>query len=314
MMESHLPPLGLAFAVFWHVGAIFLLAALLCAAQMRASRTTSPMELPKRTQAGSAWLRFLSFAGLTPAVLILAYFGPLATALVFLAFINFGLSEFWQLTAVRGIAPYRNCGWILATGLCIATGFHGLAGLLIASLAIPFVVIVVSLTDRLDDGLVLRMAGTALGLAYVGVSLGFLPALRWEPNGYGRFVFVVTVVQIADVAAYFGGIAIGRTALAPRVSPSKTREGLGIGIAAACAAAWFFHFCVPELSVGATILLGAGLAVFGLLGDLSASALKRSAELKDFGHVIPGHGGVLDRLDSLILAGPLAFAVFRLVG
>ena len=247
-------------------------------------------------------------------MLILAHFGPLATALVFLAFIIFGLSEFWQLTAVRGIAPYRNCGWILATGLCIATRFHGLAGLLIASLAIPFVVIVVSLTDRLDDGLVLRMAGTALGLAYVGVSLGFLPALRWEPNGYGRFVFVVTVVQIADVAAYFGGIAIGRTALAPRVSPSKTREGLGIGIAAACAAAWFFHFCVPERSVGATILLGAGLAVFGLLGDLSASVLKRSAGLKDFGHVIPGHGGVLDRLDSLILTGPPAFAVFRLVG
>jgi phosphatidate cytidylyltransferase len=71
---------------------------------------------------------------------------------------------------------------------------------------------------------------------------------------------------------------------------------------------------VPELSVGATILLGAGLAVFGLLGDLSASVLKRSAGLKDFGHVIPGHGGVLDRLDSLILTGPLAFAVFRLVG
>ena len=108
-----------------------------------------------------------------------------------------------------------------------------------------------------------------------------------EPNGYGRFVFVVTVVQIADVAAYFGGIAIGRTPLAPRISPSKTREGLGIGIAAACAAAWFFHFCVPERSVGATILFVAGLAVFGLLGDLSASALKRSAGLRISGMSFP---------------------------
>ena len=113
-MAGSLRAPGLGLAVLWHLGVIFLLAALLCAISTRAARTKSMQDVPKRSQARSAWRRFASFAALTPVVFILVHLGPLPTAFVFLTFILLGLSEFWQIPAARGIVPYRRRSWILA--------------------------------------------------------------------------------------------------------------------------------------------------------------------------------------------------------
>ena len=120
------------------------------------------------------------------------------------------------------------------------------------------------------------------------------------------------MVWASDTGAYYGGRLLGRTRLAPQLSPGKTVEGLLAGLVAAVAAAflaraWFMH----RLAVADCLLLAPLLAGVGAAGDLMESALKRWAGAKDSSGLIPGHGGMLDRIDSLLLAAPVLFYYHR---
>ena len=125
------------------------------------------------------------------------------------------------------------------------------------------------------------------------------------PDGALLIFFVVLVSWSGDTGAYVVGKAMGRRALAPIISPKKTYEGLAGGLVLAClmalaARAWF----LPGFSVVDFVALGILLTTAGLMGDLAESAVKRSAGFKDSGALIPGHGGMLDRLDSLLFTSP----------
>ncbi len=124
------------------------------------------------------------------------------------------------------------------------------------------------------------------------------------PHGPGLTMSVLVIVWGADVGAYFTGRSIGRHKLAPRVSPGKTWEGVAGGLVLAGAvtavAAYLMH-----LSVGALVAIGVGTAFVSVLGDLTVSICKRNVGLKDSGKLLPGHGGVMDRIDSLSAAAPL---------
>ena len=150
--------------------------------------------------------------------------------------------------------------------------------------------------------------GTFFGTFYVGALMGSIVALRMlgpEPAGRYWVIFLLTVVFVGDAGAYYAGRSLGRHALAPRLSPKKTVEGLVGGIVASIATSvalvelWF-----PELETTIAIGLGLMLGLLGVLGDLFESFLKRSAGVKDTSALIPGHGGVLDRIDSVLFAGP----------
>lgn len=141
------------------------------------------------------------------------------------------------------------------------------------------------------------------GLLYLPLLLGYLALLYDLPNGREWVFLVLFIIMLGDSAAYFVGINLGRHKLYPAVSPNKSIEGAVGGLFGSLFGALLFKFWFfPALSGGDCLLLGLGLGALGQLGDLFESLLKRSFGVKDSGTLIPGHGGILDRLDSLIFA------------
>lgn len=148
-----------------------------------------------------------------------------------------------------------------------------------------------------------QLALLFFGFFYVSLLLGHLALLRSLPHGREWVFLILLLVMTSDTAAYFTGVSFGRRKLYPAISPNKSLEGALGGLAGSLAAvflarAWFF----PALDVVDCLLLGFGLGVLAQLGDLFESMLKRSFGVKDSGTLIPGHGGILDRLDSLLFA------------
>lgn len=143
------------------------------------------------------------------------------------------------------------------------------------------------------------------GVLYVAWTLGHLISLRAFFNGQNLIFFILIITYGVDTGAYYAGRLFGQKKLSPEVSPGKTVEGAIGGVIAAVGAAflarWLF---LKELPVESTILMGLIFGVISQLGDLSESLLKRSAGVKDSGSIIPGHGGMLDRVDSLIFTIP----------
>ncbi len=157
---------------------------------------------------------------------------------------------------------------------------------------------------------VLQAAWTLLGAVYAGGLLGHGSILRGSPAGRDLVFFVAFTTWAGDIGAYYVGSRLGRRALAPRISPRKTVEGAIGGIAATVLVAALGSGAFwPRLSLATAVWVGAVLAAAGILGDLAESAIKRAAGVKDSGTIIPGHGGVLDRLDSVIFACPVLYAL-----
>ncbi len=144
---------------------------------------------------------------------------------------------------------------------------------------------------------------TLLGALYVGALFPYFALLRNRPGGIAVIILILLLVIASDTGAYFVGSWMGRTRLAPRVSPKKTVEG-AIGGLALCVLAGLLlrQPLVPGWSVGQTVALSAAIGVLAQLGDLAGSALKRSAGVKDSGWIFPGHGGLLDRTCSMVFA------------
>ncbi len=154
------------------------------------------------------------------------------------------------------------------------------------------------------------MSTTILGTAWIAVGLGHLLLLREVPE-HGRLaVFTVLLAVFADdTAAYLVGRLLGRHKLAPSLSPGKTWEGFVAGTAAAIAVSFFALYEQDFLTIPESIALGAAVALAGAAGDLFESALKRDLQVKDSGQLLGGHGGMLDRIDSLLFASVAAFYV-----
>ncbi|MFO1046434.1 MAG: phosphatidate cytidylyltransferase [Geminicoccaceae bacterium] len=204
-------------------------------------------------------------------------------------------AEGWrQLAATLAVAP-------LAAVIALALGYSGAA---------PVVLVLGSVAAALAAWLrhwcePLRAAG---GVLYVGVPALALVWLRGSSAGLQHLLWLLIVIAATDTCAYLVGRTLGGPRLAPRISPGKTWSGLLGGVAGAGLLG-----AVASHALGAGVMfaaaVGAGLAVVGQLGDLFESALKRRAGVKDSGRLIPGHGGLLDRIDGLVFAAP-AFAAF----
>ena len=146
------------------------------------------------------------------------------------------------------------------------------------------------------------------GMLYIGYTLGHFLLLRNHQDGALLVLFVLLVTWAGDAAAYYVGKTWGARPLAPRLSPKKTVEGFLGGLVVAPIIAWIGHlWFLPVVTPVDCLILGVLFTVLGLLGDLSESALKRQAGVKDSGALIPGHGGLLDRVDSLLLNAPVFY-------
>ena len=146
------------------------------------------------------------------------------------------------------------------------------------------------------------------GILYIGYTLGHFLWLRNQQDGSLLVLFVLLVTWAGDAAAYYVGKTWGTRPLAPRLSPNKTVEGFLGGMVVAPVTAWIGHlWFLPIVTPVDCLILGILFTILGLLGDLSESALKRYAGVKDSGTLIPGHGGMLDRVDSLLLNAPVFY-------
>ncbi len=152
------------------------------------------------------------------------------------------------------------------------------------------------------------------GILYVSLTLGHLLLTRTLPGGEYLIFFLVLVTWAGDTGAYYAGVTLGRHKLAPVVSPNKTIEGLLGGLVLAVVVAFIAQrWFLPTFTILDCVATGLLLTGVGVLGDLSESAMKRSAGVKDSGAVIPAHGGMLDRLDSLLFTAPTFYYYMTLV-
>jgi phosphatidate cytidylyltransferase len=159
-------------------------------------------------------------------------------------------------------------------------------------------------------------AGTLLGAVYLGGLGGAMAGLALLPPvaaGPWRVVLLLAILMVADSAAYFAGRALGRHKMAPSISPGKTWEGAAAGLLGGVLGALGVRAAgLPDLPLLDAAALGALVAAVGAAGDLAESLLKRWAGVKDSGHLFPGHGGMLDRLDSLLFGAPVLYYYFSL--
>jgi phosphatidate cytidylyltransferase len=237
-------------------------------------------------------------------------------------FIILGLFEFYRMMAVKGLHPYRGIG--IASGLTLSTYMYFASGVY-ATFFLTFVLIAImalELARKDNRRAVYHVATTVFGIvyvAYLGSHLVLLRELPWligRPYELGaRFIFLAfTMTWASDTGAYVIGSTLGKRPLLPRVSRGKTWEGAWGGVVFAAVAGGvcaltFADFLHPAWGVA----LGAACSAVGLLGDLFESMLKRDAELKDTSQIIPGHGGVLDRFDSLLFTVPLIYYFLKFV-
>jgi phosphatidate cytidylyltransferase len=155
------------------------------------------------------------------------------------------------------------------------------------------------------------LAFCVLGVAWIGIAIAHAVLLRDLPHGGGIVACVLVGTVACDIGAYFGGRTFGATPLAPRVSPSKTWEGLGIGIVVGVLGVWLTGTYQDWLGGTDALLLGVGVSLAGPVGDLFESYIKRDAGIKDTGRLFGAHGGALDRLDALLFAVVVGYWVWR---
>jgi phosphatidate cytidylyltransferase len=250
-----------------------------------------------------------------PALVLALFLGPPALVVgLVAAAVAIGLAEFFRLLHAREIRPLRGPGVVLAAALFLDFVYPAWCGVPVWPLAALLLLAVTlhraaSLADTVPAA-----AATLLGATYLGALGGIIGSLRvLSPvaEGAWRMVLLLTIIMVADTAAFFVGHALGRHPLASRVSPGKTVEGAIGGVLGGVAGALAVRALgLPGLPFAHAAALGVGVAVLGIVGDLVESLIKRWAGVKDSGALFPGHGGMLDRLDSLLFGAPVLYYYF----
>jgi phosphatidate cytidylyltransferase len=246
-----------------------------------------------------------------------------------LVIVPIAVRELAMLFTAEAVRPYRMlsasaAGLLIVHAFC--TQFRWFQP--IASSSLMFIVIFVMLAaalnramDKLTQDAIHRMAGTVLSTMYLGGLGWFLLALRVKHGDRHHFngstgivLMILLVVKFTDIGAYFGGRATGKHKLIPWLSPGKTWEGLGWGMLTAGLVGTICTFFIRSTDYNFPwwkgAIFGAVIGGIGQLGDLLESLMKRDAEVKDSGKLVPGFGGILDIIDSPLLAAPFAYLMF----
>ncbi|HUE74237.1 MAG TPA: phosphatidate cytidylyltransferase [Pirellulaceae bacterium] len=257
---------------------------------------------------------FRAWLIMVPGVALVQFLGREATIVSVVALAICGFREFARATGLsqnRLMTAVPIAGMVCAGALAWA---DGAVPSLSQSwyewfLALPaFVTAAILLSPIFRNqvaGQLRQIALAVLGFVYIGWMFGHLAFLANASNAYGYLCFVLVAVTLNDVAAYACGRLFGRRPLRSNISPKKTWEGALGGAAVSLLLPWLLWFSFPHFGVWELILTGLIVGIGGQLGDLSISVMKRDVGVKDMGSSIPGHGGILDRIDSLIYVAPL---------
>lgn len=234
-----------------------------------------------------------------------------------------GLWEFYHLAESKHAQPSKYIGllanFILQGGIVLSV-LHP-AGWTVLGVVGILITLIVMGTElfRAKENALLNVAMTMFGIVYITLSMSSLILMRsWSFEfGYDGADLIATLfagVWACDSAAYFTGLSIGKHKLFPRVSPKKTWEGaIGGAVGAVATTLGMFYWLMPQAHIGHAVVIGLIIAVFGPIGDLSESLLKRDATVKDSSHILPGHGGLMDRFDSMMFIAPMVLVYLWLV-
>lgn len=275
--------------------------------------------------------RLLTAAVLIPCVLAAVLLAPAQVfAILLLLVALLAVREFYDLAEACQLHPYRWLGFVATALLLLRVALPWAVAvpdtaMLLVGFVLAILVRALTLPGRLNQSLP-EASITLLGIVYPGMMVALLGAIRLNPAGDGRLwlLFLLVTVWVGDSAAYYVGRAWGRHLMAPHVSPKKTWEGAAASLVGAFVVGGLLGWALPALSSGLTLttampdplthpgfrilmagLLAVVLNVAAQVGDLAESVFKRGAHIKDSGTLLPGHGGVLDRIDALLLAAPV---------
>jgi phosphatidate cytidylyltransferase len=258
--------------------------------------------------------RIISGAIAIPLVLgVVLYGSPLLFFCFVVAIVLVASYEYFSMIANMGVEGFPVEGGVLSFLLLL--GFYlGTKFLLIATVLFP----VVLFAAWFFRGKIMRVAldpivYTLFGVFYVAGLGGYFLLIHRLQGGSQMIMFLMLLIWAGDAAAYYGGRKFGKHKLIPEVSPNKTVEGaianiLGTLLAAGLAQLWFF----TQFSLTHCLIVAFICGIIGQFGDFSESLIKRNCQVKDSGTLIPGHGGFLDRIDSLLFAGPVFYCYYQL--
>jgi phosphatidate cytidylyltransferase len=270
-----------------------------------------------RKEVGSIWITYRSWLWIAPLIFGGLFAGRIAFIVLVTMLALQGFKEFARATGL-----YHDWGM---TG----TAYAGIVAVAVASLirqpqgeepgegwygffiALPVFVIaailLVPIVRNQVEGQLQRMSLAIVGFVYIGWMFGHLAFLANATHAYGYLLYILFATEVNDVAAFTFGKLFGRHPFRSQISPKKTWEGAIGALTVSMVLPWLLRFSFPHFGAAQLLLTGLIVGVGGQLGDLAISVIKRDVGIKDMGASIAGHGGVLDRIDSLIYVAPLFF-------
>jgi phosphatidate cytidylyltransferase len=266
-----------------------------------------------------AWLSYRGWLWMVPLTSLAILLGREATIVFFTVVGLLGFREFARATrldedAAITVAAYLG---ILAAGVVALVSYPATAPpgwydlfMVLPVFVIAALVVVPILRDRVE-GQLKSLTMAIAGFLYFGWMGGHVALLANVERAYSYLLYLLVAVEVNDVAAFVGGRLFGRRTLRGNISPKKTWEGALSGLAVSLALPWALWFTFPHFRLRDLVVTGLIVGIGGQLGDLVISVIKRDLGIKNMGAVIPGHGGILDRTDSLIYVAPLFFHYIR---
>ena len=272
-----------------------------------------------RRDVGHAWKAYRGWLVIVPLLLCSVFLGRAAMILFVTLVSIFGFKEYaratglyhdWVMTALvyLGIVAVGVVSFVPDPRLG-RPGWYGLFAILPAYVIAA--ILLVPIVRNRSQGQLQTIALALLGFIYIGWMLGHTSFLANANHAYGYLLYLIFAVELNDVAAFTCGKIFGRHPLRSNISPKKTWEGSLGALAVSLALPWLMRFSFPHFSALELVLTGLIVGIAGQLGDLSISVIKRDLRIKDMGAVLEGHGGILDRVDSLIYVAPLFFHMVR---
>ncbi|MDW7730286.1 MAG: phosphatidate cytidylyltransferase [Bacillota bacterium] len=261
------------------------------------------------------YLRLLSALIGIPIIIGAVYLGGPWYAVLLLIVANLGMFEYSSMLRARGYRIPLTIGF-LGVSLMLTVIYIEQTNFFFPLIMLIFLILFVNALFSMNRSSIAESAVSFWGIIYLGGFCGYMLMLRMVPDG-ALFTYILLLgVWIHDTAAYFIGKKWGMRKFAPLISPNKSVEGSIAGILTTVVIFFSAVILIPEVmpvNPGQSIVLGLGISVFAQVGDLLESALKRQLEVKDSGSIIPGHGGILDRFDSLLLTAPFVYYFFILI-
>jgi phosphatidate cytidylyltransferase len=255
-------------------------------------------------------IRIIASLTLVPLGLFVFYGGvPLYLAQI--AMSSTAIYEFYNAFKEKNINPLYSIGYIFSIFIGLKNIMHLPTKYTFMVLFVLFIMCMISMLRVKNN--IIDVSITLLGLVYVDLFLDFIIlTINDFTLGYIYVWFIFIIACATDTFAYFSGYLFGKHKLIPKVSPKKTIEGSIGGMLGSIICCTIFGY-IFNLNLGYIILLGAIGSIVAQIGDLFASSIKRFVGIKDYGKLIPGHGGILDRFDSVILVSPFVYYAFYLL-